>query len=268
MRLGSKRFVIGVGALLVATAMAVPSFAAKQAVSDDELDLVTAAGQPTIISGGAGSAITFAPSISIAQTIQGSSQFNLRALALNNVAVENQVANGINISGGDNDGVGAQDNKIRQSWGSTNDLTRSNIAGLTAKVTVVCNAAALICKPTTTVANPAGLPISKRVLQTADHIINAGAGSTVTYNPRTVVDSIIETNSQSGLVALVVNNVAGLNQVGVGINIWSSNVAMPDGTGNLAFAATGGAQPTLAGQRNDLGAWRGTPAGTPAGVLR
>lgn len=262
MRLGSKRFVIGVGALLVATAMAVPSFAAKQAVSDDELDLVTAAGQPTIISGGAGSAITFAPSISIAQTIQGSSQFNLRALALNNVAGENQVANGINISGADNDGVGAQDNKIRQSWGSTNDLTVAKIGGLTAKVTVVCNASALICKPTTTSAVPPGAGITKRVLQTADHIINVGAGSTVTYNPTMRVDATLDTNSQSGLVALVVNNVAGLNQVGVGINIWSSNVTLPNATGDIAFINTGGVAPTIAGQRNDLGAWRGTPAGT------
>src|SRR6185436_16244351 len=154
--------------LLIAAAMVSPSFAGKQAVSDAELDLVTAAGQPVIISAGAGSTVSFTAVTSIAQTIQTGSQLNLRALALNNVAGENQVANGINITGASNATALQQSNTITQSWGATSDITIVSAGAATGSLPASCGGA-LICKVGTQVTTLPG--VARRLTRTGDIII-------------------------------------------------------------------------------------------------
>jgi hypothetical protein len=254
MRSGSKRLMIGFGTLVIAVAMAGPSMAAKSAVSDDELDQVTAAGQPVIIQAATGAlTAAFTPSVQIAQSIQTNSQNNLRALALNNVAGENQVANGINVSSGASEA--SQSNAINQSWGSTADVTWIGKITTKATVSLECNAGALICQPRTVTTSQSIGPA--RLVTTADVIIDGGDTSSVTYNPTTNVQMQIDGGAQTNLVALVVNNVAGLNQVSTGINVLGSSTTL--GTGSITINPAGfrGGD-----QNNALGAFRGTPANT------
>ena len=250
MRSGSKRLMIGLGSFVIAAAMVAPSFAAKKAVTDEELDMVTAAGQPAIVQGAGPTTVSFVPTIEIAITIQTGSQTNLRALALNNVAGENQVANGINISWS-NSATAPQANNITQSWGSTVDRTIVSVPGVTASASVSCGGA-LICKGQNSVATAAG--VARRLSFTGDHIIDVGGASTVTYNPQTTITMSVDGGAQTGLVALVINNVAGLNQVGNGVNLASGGVTL--GTTLTTTVGNGAAS----GQSNTLGAWRGTPS--------
>ena len=250
MRSGSKRLMIGMGTFLIAAALTAPSFAAKKAVTDDELDLVTAAGQPTIINVGDGSTVSFNGSTSIAQIIQPSAQTGLRALILNNVVGENQVHNGINIAA--SAGNGTQTNTITQSWGSINDVTFTSAPNVLVSVAADCGGA-LICKVSGSFISTPG---TVRVLSKgADHIIVVGTGSTVTYNPVTEIAQDISDSSQTSLVALIVNNVAGLNQVATGINIGSSG-PIAIGT-DISIPAAGGVQAGL--QSNTIQQFRGTP---------
>jgi len=233
--------------------MVSPSFAGKQAVSDAELDLVTAAGQPVIISAGAGSTVNFTAVTSIAQTIQTGSQTLLRALALNNVAGENQVANGINISGAASATSLQQSNTITQSWGSTSDITIGAAGSASASIVTSC-AGALICKSGVQVSTLPG--IARRLSRAADIIIEGGAGSSVTYSPTTNIQASIDGGAQTNLVALVVNNVTGLNQVGNGVNIYSGGLSLNSSGIGILNSGAG----TVGGQSNSLGAYRGTPA--------
>lgn len=250
MRSGSKRLMIGMGTFVIAAAMVSPSFAGKKAVSDDELDLVTAAGQPVIVQIGSGT-VSFVPTVQIAQTIQTNSQNNLRALALNNVAGENQVANGINISGASSSTGLAQANTITQSWGSTADITISSAGLVFSSIPASCGGA-LICKVSTLTTTVAG--IARRLSKTGDVIIDIAGSGTVTYSPSVNIQSSIDGGSQSGLVALVVNNVAGLNQVGNGVNIAAGGVTLSSSLTILGGNSSAG------GQSNNLAGYRGTPA--------
>jgi len=219
-------------------------------LADSELDYITAGGQPAIVEGGPNSTITFAPATDIAQDIAPFSQAGLRALVLNNVAGENQVANGMNVSGASQSG--AQTNGLTQSWGSINDTTAVVVPAVTAVADVNCNGA-LICK-----ASPVAIAIpgTIRVLSnTADQVVSGGANSSLLYTPATSIAQRIDTNSQTNLVGLVVNNVAGLNQVGNAINIHGSSTSLT-ADGLVVGPSTGQA----AGQQNVISQYRGTPA--------
>jgi hypothetical protein len=226
-----------------------PSFGTPQALSDKELDLITAGGEPTVVTAGNNSVVTFSPATDIALDIQPNSQASLRALALNNVAGENQVVNGMNISGSNLSGD--QRNSINQSWGSINDTTAVVLPTVTAGVSATCTG--LICNQTGSVAV---VPGTIAVLSnTADQTINAGAASAIFYIAATNVAMTIESNAQAGLVALVVNNVAGLNQVGNAINIKGGGLSASDsGLSISAGAGQGG------GQSNVINQSRGTPS--------
>jgi hypothetical protein len=241
------------GTFLIAAAMVSPSFAGKKAVSDEELDLVTAAGQPVIVEIGTNGTVSFTPTTNIAQTIQTNAQTNLRALALNNVAGENQVANGINISGASQATGLAQANTITQSWGSTADITIVSIPGATGSLPANCGGA-LICKVSTQVTTLGG--VARRLSKTADVIIDVAADGTVSYTPSMNIQSTIDGTAQTNLVALVVNNVAGLNQVSNGVNILGNTMTL----NSSGIAITGNAATSGGAQSNGLAAYRGTPA--------
>ena len=62
MRSRSRQLLVGVGSFFVAASLVAPSFAAKKAISDAELDSATAAGQPTVITtSGNTASVTFTP---------------------------------------------------------------------------------------------------------------------------------------------------------------------------------------------------------------
>jgi hypothetical protein len=246
---------IGVGTCLLAAAMTAPSFAEKKVVSDDELDMVTAAGQPVIISVTGNSDVTFAAAVTFTSAnAPTGSQTGLRALVLNNIVGENQVQNGINITS-TIVGGGSQTNIITQSWGSVRDLTAAVVDGVTVGLTPDCTGS-LICKPGPVVSAAAG--VIKVLSHTADVIIEVGGGSDVTYSPQSTFTQQIAQESQTDLVALVVNNVVGMNQVGNGVNLLSGGAGGISLNGGITVTAGNVA---AGSQGNILQGYRGTPQG-------
>jgi hypothetical protein len=277
---------------------------AKKSMDEEEMELVTAAGQPAVIivadvdGGGLSGNITVnADEMGlITQTIDTGSQTNLRALALNNVAGENQVANGVNIQSGaaSTDG-GKQINEITQSWGATFDWSAvegtataapggsggsvSVSAGGINNVKINCVAVNAIACAAADVANggdggdggsaqTASFPLSAY----ADKIIGvvgvSGNGATVNVsqmNATTVTQSVLE-NSQTTLAALALNNVAGMNQVANGFNLTSRGTTVVGNSAGLPLIVVDSLSPgtTYGGeQRNTINQFRGTPYSRP-----
>jgi len=230
-------------------ALVVPLVAiADPALEDQELDSITAGGQPVVVAAGSNSTVIFAPDTEIAMTIEPSSQAGLRALVLNNVTGENQIANGINVR---SVGAGNQNNAFTQSWGSIQETTAISVAPVIVAVEPSCNGA-LICK---SVGAVAALPGTVRALaNTGDQIVTGG--SSVFYAPQTTIGMKIETNSQTNLVALIVNNVSGMNQVGNAVNVQGNGVGL---TGDGLVVGAGAAS-QAGGQYNAISQYRGTPA--------
>ena len=146
-----KKVAIGLTSLALVAGGASFSFGAKAIIDDEEMDLVTAAGQPTIVQAESidGDAVaTQVNDSSITASIDTASQSELTALTLNNVFGENQVANGTNIQGAEvgvdasQGELSSQDNTILQSWGSTKDLDVVATEGSTAATAAAGNATA------------------------------------------------------------------------------------------------------------------------------
>jgi len=117
-------------ALVAAFLGALPAFGAKAPLTDDDLDGITAAGQPKVIQVEAESDdddvdvdIDLTDEETAELSITGSAQESLRALTVNNVVGENTVANAMNIAAVFNFSAPSdQSNEINQSWGSTKDI--------------------------------------------------------------------------------------------------------------------------------------------------
>jgi len=261
---------------------AVPAFAGKKALSENDLDLVTAAGQPAVLiaatftyqttsSGvtstfsGAG-AVTFNASQEYSLTAGSTSQASLRALVLNNVVGENQVANALNIQAAPGSGSPSQSNEINQSWGSTLDVGGSNASGATITISGKCIACTnnagtaggngtidVSGKAIATTNNAGGSAGSRRSIY-ADEIF---IGSTITKRDDNQFNLTLLDTAQQNLAALLVNNVIGLNLVANGVNISSGAVNL--GT-DPALASSSNA---AVAQTNTVRQYRGTPLAHP-----
>jgi len=263
MRSGYQTLVLGIGGLILTAAMVSPSYAGKKVITDNEMDEVTAAGQPIVLKG---DDIDMRAKVNIALGVEDNAQHDLRALILNNVAGENQVATDMNIASGA--GSGRQDNNITQSWGSTYDRDFAGGAS-TPSVTATgkggeaeCNKNALICvtkNGTSQTATAAGASTpSIRSSIYADQILLADGD--LDYKPETHIAMEISNTAQQGLSAIVVNNVSGLNQVATALNI-AGNVGTGAAPGGGNVAVTGGG--SAAGQGNIINQFRGTPFARP-----
>jgi hypothetical protein len=248
---------------VVAVFLAAPSAMAKKTMNEAELDLITAAGQPTIVqSSGEDVAVSVLIDIADAQLeIGDTAQTNLTALVLNNVAGENQLGNALNVMGAPGSGVSAnQTNEITQSWGSVKDIGVTTVpageGGDTGDVNGKCVFAD--CSTASTGGNGAILNQTAH----ADHILDAvsedGVAVAVDFQAP-VFDLILGGTAQESLVALVVNNVVGRNQVANGINVAGGNIGF---AGGLSVVGAGGA--IAATQSNTITQYRGTPLTRPS----
>jgi hypothetical protein len=275
---------------------------AKKSMDEEEMDLVTAAGQPLVISVDYDDAVNGTLTVTademgtITQTIQSNSQINLRALAINNVAGENQVANGVNIqSGAASTGESAaQINEINQSWGATFDWDYAQGTVATAaggnggsvtvsgsitnnKVNCITVGAGTSCAASDIANGGDGGDGAVGVLPTevlsayADKIIavsDIGQNSTVNIsqmNAQTITQTI-ESDSQSTLAALAINNVAGSNQVANGTNMTSRGATVIGNAAGTPLIVVDSLSPgtNYAGtQRNTINQFRGTPLSRP-----
>ena len=256
-----KRFqtlLTGLSAMALVAAFAAPSLAAKTVIEDEEMDEVTAAGQPKIAQSSTvvGTAVSLNFQINVFAAHLGG-QEELTALTLNNIFGENQVANGVNIqSGGSGGGAnsGLQTNNATQSWGSSKAHDYVEVAGAPGG-NAACFAVGIIGK-----CNANGGDASEGKIgllwEFADEIADATSEIGDAYANNTVVTIIagsFDEFAQSGLTALTVNNIFGFNQVANGLNISAGSV---DGT-SLGSAAGG----TATSQANTSEQWRGTPKG-------
>ena len=264
---GSK-WILGVAAVALAVTMATPANAGKQVISDSEMDSVTAAGQPIVLKNEDGDIQVGGNrggDTNLLLELADEAQSDIRALILNNTLGENQVGTGMNIASGGS--TGRQDNNITQSWGSTYD--RRIISGSTTSASVrtsegeeaECSRSALICKPVggnaTAVATNATASPATRLSIYADQIVLGD--DDVDYRPETNIAMDVRDTAQAGLSALVVNNVAGLNQVATGVNISGATGTGPVGGGNV----TTNSLAASAGQGNVTNQFRGTSYSRP-----
>jgi len=248
-----KQFAVIALVALVAVFLAAPSAIAKKQLAEDELDLVTAAGQPKIVqTAGSNGTIDFTDTTEAILSLGDGVQDSLNALTLNNVAGENQLATGTNIQGATNNAEGTQDVTITQSWGSIKDIT---VVSTSAPGGTGCAAGAEKCFN-----NKGGNASSSQMMlsKMADVIIeSAGEGSPVTVLQDPQFDLILGVDAQANLSALVVNNVVGLNQVASGVNIQGTGINF------LPLTLSGAGGSSLGGQAIEITQCRGTPCSRP-----
>jgi len=147
MRTSKNLVIIGL-VVLVAVFLAAPSAFAKKQLADDELDLITAAGQPTVVQVGTGT-ISFSDDNTPTLIFDNDSQNALTGLIVNNIVGENQIASAINIAATDFiNGVPSQDNKIVQSWGATKDWSAIALGAVTVSTAGVATAATAVANQT------------------------------------------------------------------------------------------------------------------------
>ncbi|MBI4522534.1 MAG: hypothetical protein HY695_01840 [Deltaproteobacteria bacterium] len=259
-------------AMVVALVWALPAYAGKATLSEAELDEVTAAGQPKIVISEVNTdvgtnSVSFIEALSVDLNLGNGAQNNLRALTLNNVLGENEVANAMNIVSTSQNANITQANVIQQSWGSVLDF--SGIAGSTGGsggAEIAITGGRCVFGPCVVGANGRNGSNARRLTAMGDVIIHATGG---------IVDvSVLETNSselflgldsgggvapqaQQGLAALVLNNVVGMNQVANGVNILGGDISLA--TGTIAGSNSLGGGRGVANQSNIADQFRGAP---------
>jgi len=246
-----------------------PAFAAKKPIADKDLDQITAAGQATVIqfgttvvAGGNASAkwvsihsidVNIAPAFDL--TAEGGSQTDLRALVLNNVAGENQLATGVNIASstaGTGEGT-SQANEVKQSWGSKKDIAPN--PGCAAGAT--CKAASIKAGAPLSVTSDVIFQVGHNVAAGGNASVRGISAQSVQFNMTPLFTLTLQAGSQTDLAALVVNNLVGQNQLATGVNIASGAVAVLDSAGKLLVDGSGGTVNT--NQSNKITQCRGTP---------
>jgi hypothetical protein len=259
-----QSLITGVSALALVAAFATPTLAAKTVIDEEELDEVTAAGQPKIAqayteTGDYAVAVNFQVNVFAAHL---GGQEELTALTLNNIFGENQVANNVNIQAANSEvGVnsGTQTNNAMQSWGSSKAWSSATANGAPGGTTS-CNAIGIIAKCHETAGDASDSKIAL-LWEFADEIADAtnGSGDAIAANVVvTIVAGTFDEFAQSGLTALTVNNVFGFNQVANGLNISAGDVNTAGGTIGGAIAGT------ASNQNNSSEQWRGSPKGFSA----
>ncbi len=274
---------VGLFIFVAALAMlvgAMPAFAGKQALSESDLDQITAAGQPevlitsTVVFSGGATGTTFADGGPITKTVNqdvefipaGSSQSNLRALTLNNVLGENSVATAMNIAATSTAST-SQRNTIEQSWGSTLDV--ASVGGATGSIDIsgVCVA----CVNTAGAGGSGGtVDVSGKAVASTSTVGSGGGktlsiysdqiligGGPITVNQLSTFDLLLSGGVQTGLAALVVNNVVAMNLVASALNINSGAISLATDPAITAVGASTGVQ------YNQIDQNRGTPLRRP-----
>lgn len=261
----ARTLLTGMSTLVLVAAFSSPSLAAKAVINDEELDQVTAAGQPKIAMATAyDDADAYnEQEYKIGGKIQSRSQQSLRALTLNNVFGENQVASATNIQVADGTTDSSnQKNEVVQSWGASKAMDYVKVKGVAAPGgnAVVKGKKGLINQNQAHGGNAAAAAGKIGFLWAfADEIADARSsdGDADAYNDVDVkIAGVIESHSQTNLNALTVNNVFGLNQVANALNIVAGGAS---GTGLTAGTGNSGTQ-----QTNVIEQYRGTPANAAA----
>jgi hypothetical protein len=268
-----KHLVILSLVVLVAVFVAAPSALAKKQLTEDEMDLVTAAGQPKIIQSGTGT-IFFIDSPVNTLALESGSQSTLAALVLNNIAGEVQIANALNITSSLQSAALTQENTITQSWGATKDWTSSTVAGVTATASAEAESEAICFKcgvqkvgnASASASAVAAQGVVKVLTKYADQIVESVDGDIFVWQ-NGASTLFLEEGSQTTLAALLVNNIVGLSQVANAVNLQSGLLvfggAIP-GVDNFGTQIHPSITNGAVTQKNTINQFRGTPYSRPA----
>jgi hypothetical protein len=259
-------------ALLVISIFALPVSAALEVLNDDELDSITAAGQPTVVISENGTATQTDESV---QTLYlpTDSQVGLRALAITNVAGEAQLLVNLNVISISGDIAGVdQRNFSVQSWGSTLPEIAATADGKPGSVddnsiTVsplcenLCGALGVINQgddndTSSFVTNIASAPVVEIASATGDIIVDGFEGASTTDD--SLATLAFEPNAQSDLSALFIANISGRTQAAFNVNIASSTLNLFPGT-DAPFTDPAASASAVMKQTNSGVQFRGAP---------
>lgn len=263
-------------ALLAISSLVLPASAALQVLNDDDLDSITAAGQPTVVISENGTASQSDNSI---QTLHlpTDAQSGLRALAITNVVGEAQLLVNLNIVSvlGDIAGVDQRNFSI-QSWGSSYEKgPGQGIGGAPGSVvenkiapscTEKCGLGSTLIDNDTNynVTNTASAPIIEFPASTGDIIVDGFDGATAEDN--SLATLAFEANAQTDLSALFIANIAGRTQAAFNVNIASSTLNLFPST-DTAFTDPAGSSSAVLKQVNSGVQFRGTPIKAAASIF-
>jgi hypothetical protein len=256
-------------ALLVISIFALPVSAALEVLNDDELDSITAAGQPTVVISENGSATQIDESI---QTlfIPENGQSGLRALAITNVAGEAQLLVNLNVISISGDIAGVdQRNFSVQSWGSTVPEIGLEADGQPGSVDSIivnpdCSTGCTNGDTTqvdgnslfSTVTNIASDPVVEIASATGDIIVDGYTEASAT--DQSVATLAFEPNAQSDISALFIANISGRTQAAFNVNIASSTLNLFPST-DAPFTDPAANASAVMKQTNSGIQFRGTP---------
>jgi len=284
----SLRYVVIIGLVaLVAVFLAAPSAMAKKQLTEAELDMVTAAGEPTVIT--ASLTITYSDSTGTTLMIPTNAQTGMQALEVNNLVGEQQLANALNVESTSGAAGASQRNRITQSWGATHDISSSfmTVAGVSvpgtsapaiggSSIAAACGlSGSNHCDGLITQSGNGGNAIASTspgsvksgkilasVLSDYGDVILTSTGGSVTDTVDPSYSLLLEAGAQNNLLALVVNNVSGMSQLANATNI-AGGVLTYNNAGNGFINGAQNVSAT-ASQSNTINQFRGTPYSRPA----
>ncbi len=238
--------------------------AAKVALNDDELELLTAAGEPTVVNATSpdGTA-SFEDEATFTLNIPEGAQQGLRALTVQNVVGEVQLLVNLNVlsaSGTVNNTD--QRNFSVQSWGSTLPEMSATVAGVPGadnsvnpNCTSSCTGSAKQTVAIGNVAAPGQVEIGSA---SADVIVQGGKSATSVQDP--VFTLSFDQNAQVDLAGLFIANIVGRVQAAYNINIAAATLNLIPDAGTPFAVPFENATGTIK-QVNSGVQFRGTPLG-------
>ncbi len=263
-----KKVAVGILAgLTIAILMVAPAVAAKKSLlTEDELDAITAAGEPTVLiaSASAGVAtITNQDHAAFALSIPEDAQKGLRALTVTNVVGEVQLLVNLNVLSAQNDVAGTdQRNFSVQSWGATKphlSAQADGVPGILNNPLCVTDCTAKANANIGVIAAPAQIQIASA---SGDVIIQAeGANGAVIVNEQQPAFALsLQSRAQVDLASLFIANIVGRAQAAYNINIAAATLNLIPAT--TSPFATPFANATAEIKQTNLGVqFRGTPIG-------
>jgi hypothetical protein len=274
-------------ALFAVMVWVLPVQAAKQELVDEEMDKITAAGDPTVVISEDGSATYTDESIFNLALPEGAQQ-GLRALTVQNVVGEVQLLVNLNVLSVLGDSAGTdQRNFSMQSWGSTAPLSKEKVDGVSAsapggdaivKDSGVVNGGdgpsfhkAICNDPCTGNGGDANLNAGNGAaavapgqiqigIGSADVIVKADDAAVVTNEP--TFNLAMEKGAQQDMGALFIANIVGRAQTAFNINIAAAKLSLfPSSDGTQPFADPMASNSGVIKQVNSGIQFRGTPIG-------
>ena len=267
---------VGVGlALFIAT----PAFAV-QSLSDDEMDRLSAAGDPVVLQakGERDTEVAYLDDSSYELTFSvPHAQSGLRALTVQNVVGELQLLVNLNVLSASQNVAGTdQRNFSLQSWGSTlpDASTVKTVSASAASAPCAglgnCNGDSdgAFARSSVDVRGDAAAAVSTKISPaasaSADVIVNAesseGSARAAVNNASQYKLDFAQSQAQSDISALFVSNVVGRAQMALNLNIAAAQLNLIPGNGNDPFTTPlGSVGPGVIKQVNTGIQFRGTP---------